>query len=331
MKDLKAHRKEERAKERVHATARNLKEAVETIDKLETELAAVRVLKSHHSTMVIKPKKGTSASEATAVACLSDVHVGNHFTREQMNGINEYNVHLARERCKTFFERVVRLTQKERQDVHIEELVLFLGGDFIDGALHLDTIMSNDVAEPVQQVMVAQDIIESGIKYLEAAGDFSRITLICKDGNHGRFTHKQHYNSRIGNSLEWYMYYTLAARYPQFNWVVQQSILTYFKIYEWTIRFHHGDTVHFGGMNGFYQNLHRKIAGENNATWAHLDVLGHLHQYTPLRQYVVNGSVVGYSPYAETLQTFNKGESARQAFFLIDKKRFTTVHIPILL
>lgn len=90
-------------------------------------------------------------------------------------------------------------------------------------------------------------------------------------------------------------------------------------------------TVFFGGQNGFYQNLHIRINGNNAVINADLDVLGHLHQYTPMRRYVVNGSVVGFSPYGMALSSFNKGEPPTQAFFLIDKKRRVTVHIPILL
>lgn len=328
---LKEHRASLRKDEQHKRATETLKEAVQRIGTLETELAAARKLASRHSSMTISPRKGSQTSEATAVACLTDVHVGNHITLGQTNGINEYNVNICRDRCKTFFERVVRLTQKERQDVHIEELILFLGGDFIDGTLHMDTIQSNQPSQPMEQIVIAQDIIETGLKYLEAKGDFSRITIVAKDGNHGRISAKMHWNSRVGNSLEWYMYYNLARRYPQFNWIVEESFFSYVKVYNWMVRFHHGDTIHFGGQNGFYQNLHIKINGNNAVINADLDVMGHLHQYTPLRRYVVNGSVVGFSPYGMSLQSFNKGEPATQAFFLIDKKRRVTVHIPILL
>jgi hypothetical protein len=66
---------------------------------------------------------------------------------------------------------------------------------------------------------------------------------------------------------------------------------------------------------------------------ADLDVFGHLHQYTPLRYFVTNGSMPGYTPYGMALSTFNKGEPPTQAFFLLDKKRSPrvgpTVRIPI--
>jgi len=327
--DLDKLRAEEREKEKVRTTVRTLKEAIGHIEKLETELEAVHRLHFARTPFSIKAKKSGRKSEATAVAVLSDVHIGNVITLAQTNGINEYSVEIAKRRCTQFFERVVRLTNKERQDVHIGELILVLNGDMIDGALHMDVIMSNEPSAPMLQAVIAQNIIEAGLNYLREKGDFDRITIVAKDGNHGRTSTKQHWNSRIGNSLEWYMYYNLAARYPDFNWVIEESFFTYLKVYDYMVRFHHGDTVFFGGQNGFYQNLHIRINGNNAVINAQLDVLSHLHQYTPMRRYVVNGSVVGYSPYAMSLQSFNKGEPPTQAFFLIDRDRFTTVHIGI--
>ena len=249
-KVLDAH--EKRAQE--YSVKRDQRDIIGRLKKAEKELAAVRTLKSHSGTFNIHPRLGKNQSEATAVACLSDVHVGNHITLAQTNGINEYNVGLARSRCATFFERVVRLTCKERQDLKIEELVLFLGGDNFDGNLHMDTALSNIPAAPMTQAVIAQEIIESGLKFLLEKGNFKRITIVCKDGNHGRISVKQHWNSRVGNSLEWYMYYNLRERYPMFKWVIDESFFTYLKVYDWMVRFHHGDTVFFGGQNGFYQN-----------------------------------------------------------------------------
>ena len=328
---LHKHRAEKREKEKVRHTARTLKQAVETIEELEEELQAARRLQSRNTSLVIHPRRSSKTSEATAVALFTDLHIGNTITLAQTNGINEYNTAIARKRAATFFERVVRLTDKERQDVHIEELVLFLGGDFIDGTLHMDVIQTNNPATPMEQAVIAQDIIEAGLMYLEKHGNFKRITIVCKDGNHGRVSVKMHWNSRIGNSLEWFLFYNLARRYPQFNWIVDESFLSYLKIYDWVFRFHHGDRIYFGGQNGFYSNYHILISSDNASVVADFDVTGHLHQYTTTRRYVVNGSVVGYSPYGMASRSFMKGEPATQAFFLVDKKRRITVNIPILL
>jgi len=47
-----------------------------------------------------------------------------------------------------------------------------------------------------------------------------------------------------------------------------------------------------------------------------------------LRRFVVNGSLIGYNAFALSIKA--EYEPPSQAFFLIDKKRFRSVTIPIL-
>jgi len=130
MKNLRRARRERREREDVRATRRGLAEALDRIEELETHLAAVRKLRGAKKPRYsIKPKERAGTSEAVAFAMATDWHIGSVIKPEQVNGKNEYNVPIARARARRFFERVVKLTTKERQDVKIHELVLFLGGD----------------------------------------------------------------------------------------------------------------------------------------------------------------------------------------------------------
>lgn len=324
-------RKQKKAKEEKIHIISSLKEALAEIERLETEVGAIKVLRRAQRVTEIKPRVGESKSEATAFAIATDWHVGCRIKREQVNFLNEYDMAIARKRIVRFFEGVVTLTNKERQNVSISELVLFLGGDLIDGALHLDTIMSNEIAEPVEQAVQVQALIEAGLNFLLNHGGFKRITVVCADGNHGRITHKMHWNSRQGNSLEWYMYYNVAQRFqiPELSWQMVHGIHEYVKVYDKLVRFHHGDTIGFGGINGPYTFLNRKIGEWDKAIQADFSVQGHLHSYIPgSRRWLINGSLIGYSPYAQALGGENNPPI--QAFFLIDKKRGLTVQIPIL-
>lgn len=311
---------------------RNYREALRYIEELEMQVNAIEKLNKNHRTHKIRAYKSKGVDEATVIACLSDVHIGELVRPEQVQGLNQYNMEIARQRMDEFFSKIVKLTEKERQDVEIRELILFLGGDIIDGALHLDTIMANDVSEPMMQAVAAQNWIESGLLHLES--HFDKITIVCKDGNHGRVTHRIHHASRQGNSLEWFMFHTLAGRLPQFNWINDTALHTYVDVYKGhpggkTIRFHHGDTISFGGVNGPYTYLNRRAMQWNKGRQADIDVMGHLHMYrvNPIG-WVLNGSVVGYNPFAISLGA--EYEPPTQAFFLIDKKRGMTVNIPIL-
>ena len=328
MKKLNSRLKETKREERIKQDRTHLDQAMDRIGELEAHVKAIKKLEKRQPIEHIKPRQSDGNSEATVIAVATDWHMGERFSSEQVNDMNEYNVALCKQRGKMFFERVVRLANKERQDVNIDELVLFLGGDLIDGALHMDTIMANELAAPMTQAVEMQALIEAGLCYIRDHGNFKRITLVCADGNHGRITNKQHFSSRRGNALEYYMYYNLAQRYPEFNWIIRESMLTYLRIYDSTIRFMHGDRIAFGGVNGFYTYLHRRIFEWDTTIKADYTILGHLHQYTPNRRYLVNGSLVGYSPFAVALGA--KYEPAIQSFMLWDKKRGPTVQIPIL-
>lgn len=332
---LKTDRKRLREVEVYAATAKNYKEALHRIDELEQHVEAIKRLKASNSSHIIKASTARGADEATAVACLSDVHVGAEVRPEQVQGLNAYNLDISRKRVDQFFAKIVRLADKERQDVNIDELILFLGGDIIDGALHMDTIMSNEQSEPIKQAVLAQSWIRSGLLHLEP--HFKRITIVCKDGNHGRVTHKIHHSSRQGNSLEWYMFYMLAQELPQFNWIVDEGLHTLVTLYRGhpgarVLRFHHGDTISFGGVNGPYTYLNRRRFQWNSQNVTEgipiIDVMGHLHMYRATMHWVLNGSVVGYNPFAVSLGA--EYEKPQQAFFLVDRKRGLTVNIPIL-
>ncbi len=329
MSGLKDARSRSKQRQERMQTDQHLKEALVRITELEAHMKAIKALKDSKSGYVISPRQRSGTSEATVIACATDWHLGATVRPEQVNGLNTYNVAVAKRRINNFFERTVRLTEKERQDIQIDELVLFLGGDLIDGALHLDTIMTNEIAEPIRQAVMCQELIEAGLKYLVEHGKYKRITVICCDGNHGRITQKMHSNSRQGNALEYFMYYNLAHRFPKLNWVMADGLHVYLKMYDFSVRFHHGDTIGFGGVQGPYTYLNRRIYQWDQAQKADYSIQGHLHCYTVgTRRWLINGSLIGYSPYAMTFG--GEFQPPIQAFILMDKKRGPTVQIPIL-
>lgn len=329
MKPLKTVQRETASKERIIQTAQTLKEALVRIRELEAQQEALRRLANSVSSRVIHPRQSSGTSEAVAVACATDWHLGATVKPEQVSGLNRFDITIGRARVENFFERVVALTDKERQNIKIDELILFLGGDLIEGALHLDTIMTNEIAEPIKQSILAQEMIEAGLHFLLNHGNYKRITVVCCDGNHGRVTQKLHSNSRAGNALEYLIYYNLARRYPELNFVIAEGLHVYLKVFGYTLRFHHGDTIGFGGVQGPYTYLNRRIYQWDQGHRADYSIQGHLHCWTVgTRRWLINGSLIGYSPYALTFG--GEHQPPIQAFFLLDKKRGPTVQIPIL-
>lgn len=327
---LNAVRKAKKDKDEKKELRHSLDLAIEKVEEFEKHVAAIRALRESRLTYDITPRESTHTSEATAIACATDWHFGSRIKPEQVNYKNQFDVAIAKQRINTFFERVVRLIRKERQDVKLTDLILFLGGDLINGSLHADTMMSDEIARPIDQAVECQALIESGLNFILNHAKLKSINVLCADGNHGRITTKQQWTSRQGNALEYYMYYNISKRFPTLNWVFAPGILIYQKVYGFNVRFHHGDTIHFGGIKGPAEYLVRALHFWDTAIPADYSIQGHLHTYNlGTRQWLVNGSLIGYSPFGIAMR--GEFQPPIQAFCLIDKKRGPTVQIPILL
>jgi hypothetical protein len=258
-----------------HYNEKKYKEAMGVVDQLEREVAAIKKLKQINRSREIKPLRSSNQSEATALVVLSDTHCDEVVNPNTVQGRNKYNPEIAQKRMERFFQLVVRLTTKERQDVAIDNLVICFLGDFISGVIH-EELLENTAMRPMEAIRFVQGMLHSGLNFIKTHGKFRKIVVICKDGNHGRITHKIRTTTRTGNSLEWLMYHTLAALHPDIEWVIEDSYLTYFMVYGTKLRLHHGDWVKSaGGVGGLYPAMLRAIYQWNISERAHVSISGH--------------------------------------------------------
>lgn len=305
--------------------------ALEEIESLRLQMSLLTQVHEAGGEHTILPIHNTNTSEATAFAIASDWHVEETVDPKTVGGRNKYNPTIAKKRADSFFQRIVRLTEKERQDVKIDHLVLCLLGDFYSGRIH-ESLPEICAMRPVEAVMYAQELIASGITFLLEHGKFKRITVVGKVGNHSRCTPKIHVSTETGNSLEYGMYCSLARRFPICKWIIEPSYHSYMTVYNRTIRLAHGWAIRsLGGVGGIYPALLRAEYQWNLTKKANHSVMGHFHSYTTVGRgnIVINGSLIGETPYAVAVARAAH-EVPTQAFFLLDKKRGVTVQIPIL-
>ena len=291
---------------------------------LRKEVASVKI-------KGITPRERKSRlREATPLVLASDWHIEEEVRAEQVSGRNRYNLEISKRRMERFFEGVRFGIEFNRQIFKIRDLCLWLGGDMITNFLHPDNIESN-LLSPVQAIAYAETSITDGINHLLQDKELERIVIPCNDGNHGRLTEKMRSSSRIENSIEWLLYTNLAKRFakePRVQFQIAQSEHLYFEIYGRTIRFTHGDTVRYGGgVGGIMIPLYKAIARWQTVRQAHLTCVGHFHQYTSLNDLIVNGSLIGYSPYALSIGA--RFEPPTQAMTMLDSVRFKSVDFPI--
>lgn len=284
-----------------------------------------------HDPITIFPKS-KSRNEAVAIACASDWHVEEKVDPNTLAGIlNEYNPDIAEARAKRFFQNALMLAKMHARDVDISEFILWLGGDLLTGYIHRELLESNYMS-PINAVIFLRRIIRSGIDFILNNSKF-RISVPCSPGNHGRTTDKLQISTSADNSYEYLLYCILADDYKSESRVrfhVSKAYHTIIPVYNRLARFHHGDAIKYkDGVGGITIPVNKKIMGWNKTTPVDMDFMGHFHQLIWGSRVVVNGSMIGYTPFAQRMGA--EPEQPQQAFCLWDKHRGRTMMTPIFL
>jgi hypothetical protein len=284
-------------------------------------------------TFRIKPTTSKRIGEATFWLVGSDWHIEESVDAEMVNGLNRYDLAESKRRASMFFSRGLRLFRMFQQDVAIPHVVMPLLGDFISGSIHEDLAESN-LLPPADAALRWVEYVASGLELLlaETKKDGTTFYVPCHTGNHGRMTPDRRIQTEAGNSLERMMYSHLAAYFrnePRVRFNIASSYHSFVECYDTTIRLHHGHNVRYGGgVGGITIPLNKAISQWNRSRPAHLDVIGHFHQFLDGGNFITNGSLIGWSAFAISCKA--SFEHPKQAAFLIDKKRGKTIVAPVL-
>lgn len=269
-------------------------------------------------------------NEAVAIGLFSDWHLEEKVEKAMVNGVNEYNLEIAQKRSFKAFQSLLRLIKKERNEVNIDTLILWLGGDFITGYIHEELVEGNYLS-PTEATRFAKKLLINGINFLLEHGGFKKVIIPCSAGNHGRTTMKLRISTGYKNSYEWMMYQDMRDYYEndkRVHFIIPESSIGYMEVFDKTIRFFHGDQIKFGGgIGGVDIPLRKWILRANQGRMAHMNFMGHFHDMNLGRDIARNGSLIGVSPYS---QRFALGDNEpEQGFMLLDKKRGFTIKAPI--
>ena len=337
--DLASHTLEiSRLKHKLKLSQRRGRELTERLHLAEEREGLLLTFQGHESQVSpIKPLEGVIKREATAVMLASDWHVEELCDPKTVNGMNQYNPAIARVRAGEFFRgllwmiRNAREGQSEEYGYTIKNLVLWLGGDMISGYIH-DELMESNELSPTEASLLVQDLIASGIDFLLEHGELERIVIPCSYGNHGRTTVKRRHSTGAKNSYEWLMYHQLRRLYanePRVEFVVADGAHLYMQVYDWTLRFHHGDDVRYqGGVGGLSIPLRKATDSWNIGQYADITCIGHWHQFFDCNYAVVNGSLIGYNAFALGIKA--RYEAPMQGFFLMDRDRGKRMVSPVM-
>lgn len=235
---------------------------------------------------------------------LSDLHWGEVVHPSQINGVNRYNVEIAKKRLRHLADRAVRLLGILSPKMEYPGIVVVLGGDMISGNIHDELTATNEI----NSMPAVLDLYGELVGFLNAMADhFGKVFVPGVTGNHGRDTHKIWGKDRHHTSFDWLIYQFLAKHFEndkRITFLIPDGPDAYFKVYNHRYLLTHGDQ--FRGGDGMIGALGPIIRGDHKkrSRNAQIDMeydtllLGHWHQYMHLTRLIVNGSLKGMDEYA---------------------------------
>lgn len=296
---------------------RQLEEEHDALSRIHATPAPPITLGEHHS---------SDKRECAAVALLSDVHYGEIIERSRSTFGNRYNQAIAEYRLMRFFSGLEWLIRCNRTWAEINNLVLWFGGDLINGQIHQEHFETSQ--SPIDSIIELQPILIAGIRRLLELD--LKITLPCSYGNHGRTTEKKQISTGARHSYEYLMYTTIASivRGDGVVPVVTPEAHQYVEVYGKTLHFTHGDdTKYNGGVGGISIALNKATDAWHRVNPAYLSHYGHYHQLTDNAKWLVNGSVCGFNAYAMSIKA--QPEPPQQWFYILDSLRGRSTRSPV--
>lgn len=273
-------------------------------------------------TFFIPRPKASNSGVGTAFALASDWHVEEKVTLAMTNGLNEHNLEIMKRKATRYFQTLQMLVDHERKLTKIDDLYLFLLGDFITNNIHDDNL-ENCLLGPGDALEFAEDLLISGIQFLLKEGKYKSIVIPCCYGNHGRTTHEMRISTGDTNNLEFLMYGHMQRFFSndkRVHFVRSRAEATYVELYDKTICCSHGHAIRSsGGVGGLLIPAMKKVLRWNATRPAWKYFMGHFHSTIRSPLISFNGSAIGWSPLA-----FNYGcefEAPKQQMGVISPDR----------
>lgn len=273
--------------------------------ELSDAIACYESLRSS-DTKPIKIRKGRPAkgkSPHTFLALASDWHSCEIVSSSETGGRNKHSEEIGQARAEKYFRDLARLVKECQSTFLIDDLLFWLGGDFMVGEIHgVESARSCDLA-PLEEIAAIKRILIGGIDFLLSELDVSKIRVPCSPGNHGRSTLEYRYRKSMAYSYEAYLYKDLAVHYadePRLDFDVSDEPYKVVNAGGFRVGFHHGHEIKYGGGVGGLSVPFRRSFYRLQSTYD-MDALciGHFHQYGYYSGVgFTNGSLVGWNSYA---------------------------------
>jgi hypothetical protein len=333
---VKADVLEHRHKIKAQVTSKKYQDAIKDIDRLEKELDRFRVANNWIRTF--KPynvtKRGGKKGDAVAMLSVTDWHYEEEVRPASVNGLNEFNLEIAHQRCVRLWQSAASVIEMCRTNSHIDTMVMMLLGDFINGWIHEEYLVTNLLTPPEAWMRVFDELV-AGIRFILKETGIKKLIVPCAIGNHGRIT-KRKYVSKSAETNWDFLLYTMLAKWfkaqgeKRVRFILPAGDETYIQIYNRNIRIAHGDNIRYqGGVGGVHIPLRKAIDKWDKGIKASFNYFGHWHQDLTGPDYRISSSLIGWSPYCIRIKA--QYEPPSQSFELQHRKYGSTGRFPLIL
>lgn len=235
---------------------------------------------------------------------LSDLHWGEQVRREQVGGVNAFNIAIAQRRLRTVIETTISLAKILSPQMEYPGIVVPFGGDFVSGNIHDELAATNEL-NTMPTLMDLYKQLVPAVKLL--AGTFGNVFIPCVSGNHDRDTKKTWAKDRNHTSFGWLLYQFMASHFAddkRVQFYIPDNSDALYRVYDVRYLLTHGDQFKggdgiIGPLGPITRGAQKKLA-RNQAVAQDFDVMefGHFHQRLLSSKLRGNSSLKGYDEYA---------------------------------
>lgn len=235
-----------------------------------------------------------------AIALFSDAHIEETVKPESVLGKNEYNVKIAEERIRKYFENLAHCLNTDL----VDDLIFASLGDTISSYIHSELEQCNELS-PIKAVHKAQSLIFNGLKFICDKTNLKTIKFIGIVGNHSRTTKKIQHSNGYEMSYEWLMYQNIKERCEEeglpIEFAIPESEIAIADTPDnKRLLFCHGFQIkaYTSSICGIYPALQRYALRLSKTFQQDRIYMGHFHSCISIPTTAVNGSIIGYNAFS---------------------------------
>lgn len=266
---------------------------------------------------------------------ISDVHDGEVISADEINGINEFNPEICEQRMRRYYEAACIIGQRWASDTECLGAFVALAGDLISGDIHEELRITNALTSQ-EQVAHSVEMHCAGLSMV--AETYGAVHVVGVPGNHGRPTQKPTAKLYSRLSYDTLILSMIQARFkddPRFTFQFGDAKDQITPIFGRTVFTSHGDKIGSRGGMGFAGPVlpivrgSKKIEAQQAGVGRRPDLIqfGHYHTTSNPGSILSNGSVVGYSEYADDIRA--AVEPPQQWLYLLHSKWWLRERVPV--